>query len=86
MIPFFFKGQENDPQVFFISVCNELKLSDAGECKGAGVCLVTKQGDKKVHKALGYYRYRAMTYFKDERMLILKYCSEDCSSKSKSLV
>ena len=86
MIPFLFKGRESDPQFFFISVCDELHLSDAGDCTGAGVCLVRKQGGNKVHKALGYYRYRTMTYFKDERMLILKYCSDDCNSKSKSLV
>ena len=48
------------------------------------MCLVTKQGDKQVYTALGYYGHRAMTYFKDERMLILKYCSDDCNSKSKS--
>jgi len=41
------------------------------------VCLVAH----KTYKPLGLYAYKAMTYFKDEEMLILKYCSAACDSK-----
>ena len=36
---------------------------------------------KKTYKPWGLYANRAMTYFKDEGMLILKYCSAVCDSK-----
>lgn len=44
--------------------------------------MITKNKDgKEEKKALGFFRYKDMTYYKDEGMLILKYCSADCSSK-----
>ncbi|KAL9969231.1 hypothetical protein ACROYT_G021424 [Oculina patagonica] len=73
-------GSTSDPYYFYVSVCGELKLSQ-DNCKGAGVCLVTKHGDKNMYKPLGLYKNRAMTYYKDEEMLILKYCNAECGSK-----
>lgn len=43
--------------------------------------MTTKDGIK-TYKPLGLYKNRAMTYYKDEGMLILKYCSSSpCDSK-----
>jgi len=36
---------------------------------------------QKTYRPLGLYKHKAMTYFKDEGMLILKYCSAPCDSK-----
>ena len=44
-----------------------------------------KNGEKE-QKALGLFQYRDMTYYKDEGMLILKYCSADCSTKGELTV
>jgi len=76
-----FQGKETAATYFFVSVCHELSLSKAKNCSGAGVCWVRKHGDSTIYTALGRYNHRAMTYYKDEGMLILKYCSDECSSK-----
>lgn len=48
--------------------------------------MITKDNrGKTVKKALGLFKYRDMTYYKDEGMLILKYCSADCSSSKGEL-
>ena len=74
---FLSQGSLNDPHYFLLSVCDELHWSGS-KCEGSGVCLVSR---KKTYKSLGLYAHRTMTYFKDEGMLILKYCSAVCDSK-----
>ena len=88
MFDLFFQGDPTAPKFFFISLCHgldELNSKKYGNnCTkdgGAGVCLVRNQ---KVSTALGLYKNRAMTYYKDEGMLILTYCSKNCSFKGTS--
>ena len=88
MFDLFFQGDPTAPKFFFISLCHgldELNSKKYGNnCTkdgGAGVCLVRKQ---KVSTTLGLYKNRAMTYYKDEGMLILTYCSKNCSFKGTS--
>ena len=65
-------------------MCHGLDLNKASNCTKdgvAGVCLRTTKGNQKMYKALGLFKYKDMTYYKDEGMLILKYCSRECNSK-----
>ena len=78
-----FQGKQSAPKFFVISLCHGLDVLSKtyGNCikdGGAGVCLVRNQN---VSTALGLYKNRAMTYYKDEGMLILTYCSKNCSFK-----
>lgn len=71
---------QGDSRQFKISVCHA--LNDPGNCSEAGVCMLTKKDNgEEEKKALGYFKFRDMSYDKDEGMLILKYCSDDCSSR-----
>ena len=83
MVSFLLQGSTSDPPYFFVSVCGALNLGH-DSCPGAGVCLVTKKGDK-MYKPLGLFKNRAMTFYKDEGMLILKYCNAACDSKGRSI-
>ena len=47
--------------------------------------LTKKDNGEEEKKALGYFKFRDMSYDKDEGMLILKYCSDDCSSRKGKL-
>ena len=90
MFNLLFQGESTAPKFFFISLCHGLGLNSkkyGNNCTkdgGAGVCLVRNRRNQKVSTALGLYKNRAMTYYKDEGMLILTYCSKNCSFKGTS--